>query len=532
MHGTIATDAKTALCADLFCGAGSLSAGANDAMIELGYRPKFIAVNHWPVAINTYARNHPGARVHCVTLDSARPIEIVPEGRLDLLMAGIDCTYFSPARGGRPTSDAQRMSPWHVVHWCTELRVKRLLLENVPAIRKWGPVNERTGKPMKSREGEYYEAFLNALDNIGLPLDTRDLNCADFGDPTTRVRWFGMAVANRRTVPWPSPTHARGGDMLGAKPWRTARECIDWSISGHSIFNRPRALAPKTLLRILAGIVKFRWPKPYIEKLVRYCSKLNIEVPPRLAAEAAAATRVQSAEPFVAILRNNAYARDLDSPIPTLCCGQHIGLVEPFMLSPNSRGSPRTVEEPMPTITLGGAGNADHPGCARHAIVEPFVLSQASGGSPRGAGAPVPTIPCGGAHVIVAPYYGSGSGMTCTSAAEPLPTATTKSRFGLVIPITHSDPSNRARSIEDHPFPTITTAKRGELILVTESLNKDDCDILYRMFETHELASAMSISTPEHQYHFTGNKTEVVRQIGQAIPRRTGRALAGSLMSV
>ena len=40
----------------------------------------------------------------------------------------------------------------------------------------------------------------------------------------------------------------------------------------------------------------------------------------------------------------------------------------------------------------------------------------------------------------------------------------------------------------------------------------------------------MSISTPEQPYHFVGNKTEVVRQIGQAVPRRTGRALAMALM--
>jgi hypothetical protein len=59
--------------ADLFCGAGSLSMGANDALVDLGYRPEFIAVNHWDVATATYAKNHGGARVHCVNLDAAFP---------------------------------------------------------------------------------------------------------------------------------------------------------------------------------------------------------------------------------------------------------------------------------------------------------------------------------------------------------------------------------------------------------------------------------------------------------------------------
>ena len=31
-------------------------------------------------------------------------------------------------------------------------------------------------------------------------------------------------------------------------------------------------------------------------------------------------------------------------------------------------------------------------------------------------------------------------------------------------------------------------------------------------------------------YDFAGNKTEIIRQIGQAVPRRTGRALALALM--
>src|SRR5262245_59854810 len=115
---------RRALVADLFCGAGSLSKGAHDALTDRGYRPEFIAVNHWDVAVETYQRNHPGARVHCVTLDAAFPSQLVPEGKLDLLMAGIECTHHSRARGGKPVNDQLRMSAWHVVRWCTELRTK------------------------------------------------------------------------------------------------------------------------------------------------------------------------------------------------------------------------------------------------------------------------------------------------------------------------------------------------------------------------------------------------------------------------
>jgi DNA (cytosine-5)-methyltransferase 1 len=482
---------RRALVADLFCGAGSLSMGANDALQDLGYTPTFVAVNHWPVAIETYGANHLGARVHCVNLDSAFPSQLVPEGKLDLLMAGIECTYFSRARGGKPVNDQQRMSAWHVVRWATELRVKRLLLENVPEFVDWGPVNAQTGKPIKSRKGEYFRAWWTALEAIGFKLERRVLNCADYGDATTRERLFILGRSDGQPIRWPEPSHAKGGSLFGAEPWRSAREIIDWSVRGRSIFDRKRPLAPKTLARIAAGIVKFRWPEPFLVVLRQHCDALGIDV-----------------------------------PLPTICAGgTHIGLVEPF------------------------------------------VLSQGAGGVPRAVADPVPAIPCGGAHALIAPYYGSGSGETCKSVDDPLPTATAKARFGLVMPVTHHGAGNRARPLEE-PLPTVTAARRGELAFITASfgerptqtprvhsieeptpticatghtnlvsadarLRQDgarEYDILFRMLEPHELAAAMSISTPERPYHFTGNKTDVVRQIGQAVPRRTGRALAHALM--
>lgn len=407
---------RDAVVVDLFCGAGSLSAGIEDALLELGWRPRMNAVNHWNVATSTYALNHAGANVHCVSLDAAFPAHVVPGLHVDLLAAGIECTYFSRARGGKPVNDQQRMSPWHVVRWCTELNVDRVLLENVPEIVKWGPVSPRTGKPIKAREGEYYEAFHNAMAHIGLPLDARVICCAEHGDPTTRTRWFGMARRGRKSVTWPAPSYARDG-AGGLPRYRAARECIDWSIRGRSIFDRPRPLAPKTLMRIWAGILKFGWP-----------------------------------EPFIVVLKQHADARGIDLPLPTVHAGgQHFGLVQPFVLNRHGdngghcRGS--SIDEPAPTLTISGGGyvvepfffpanqglernrghrSVDDPLCTVTAsgtdlaLVEPFVLSQASGGAPRSTDAPVQTIPIGGAHALVAPYYSSGSGEGCGSVNDPL----------------------------------------------------------------------------------------------------------------
>jgi DNA (cytosine-5)-methyltransferase 1 len=77
----------------------------------------------------------------------------------------------------------------------------------------------------------------------------------------------------------------------------------------------------------------------------------------------------------------------------------------------------------------------------------------------------------------------------------------------------------------DEPTPTICATGRTNLVTAGR-----EYDIRFRMLEPHELAAAMSISEPGRPYEFTGTKTEVVRQIGQAVPRRTGRALARALM--
>lgn len=518
------------LVADLLCGAGGSSTGCARALRELGLEMELVCVNHWPVAIETHKANHPEARHYCQDISAVRPHVVVPEGYLDLLMASPTCTHHSVARGGKPTSDQQRSDPWHIVTWLTELRVKRIIIENVWEFTGWGPVDPRSGKPIKARKGEYFRAWIDTIRRLGFDPEWRKLNAADFGDATTRQRFILMARSDRRAVSWPVPTHRKreaGAELAlfpGVKPWKPAREIIDWSIKGRSIFSRKKPLAAKTLARIYAGAVKFDWPAP-----------------------------------FLVVLRRHMDGRSLDEPIPALATAGHVGIAEPVILGTGSAGAPRSTDEPIPTVTTGGAGSED-PGCARPMLVEPFVLSQGAGGVPRRVAEPVPTIPTHGAHALISPYYGSGSGETCNSASEPLPTVTSKARFGMVVPITHADGSNRARDVDD-PLPTLTTANRGELAFITAQHGEragqaprvhniddpaptiaasghvdlieatDRYDILFRMLEPHELAAAMGFTNEEASYEFAGTKTEQVRQIGNAVSVAKMKACVGALMA-
>ena len=111
----------TYLVADLFCGAGGTSTSASRAIAAIGGRTELVAVNHWPTAVATHSRNHPQARHAVADVSTSDLAALVPEGRLDLLLASPECRYYSRARGGKPVGDQGRMNPWAIHNWITQL---------------------------------------------------------------------------------------------------------------------------------------------------------------------------------------------------------------------------------------------------------------------------------------------------------------------------------------------------------------------------------------------------------------------------
>ncbi len=96
---------------DLFCGGGGTSTGLLMACEALGIDRGDVdltAVNHWPLAIETHAANHPNARHLCERIEKLQPERIVPGSRADLLWASPECIHHSTARGGKPCNDQSR----------------------------------------------------------------------------------------------------------------------------------------------------------------------------------------------------------------------------------------------------------------------------------------------------------------------------------------------------------------------------------------------------------------------------------------
>ncbi len=445
---------------DLFCGAGGASTGLIRACQALGIDVELLAVNHWPTAVQTHEMNHPGVRHLCEAVDRINPRAEVPGGRLHLLLAGPECTHHSTARGGRPVNDQSRASAWHILKWAQELYIDTILIENVPEFRTWGPLGANN-RPLKSKKGQTYRAFLDALRSLDYKVEERILNAADYGDPTTRKRLFIMARRGRHRVSWPAPTHSRTGDPTlfgGRKKWRAAREIIDWTVPGRSIFNRKKPLKPATIARILAGLEKFGGPdlRPFLVVLRRNMAGQSLDGPvPTLTTGG----HVGLAEPVLVAMEHGGRILDANKPLPTITTakGGAFGVVEPVLMHTTHGGRVRSVDEPAPTVTGAKRGEL--------AVVEPFILQQQSNGAPRATEDPLPTITCGGKQSLIQAFVlQQQSGGAPRSTDQPLPTIATDGAISVVEPFLvpyHGEKGGapRVHSVED-PLKTQTTENR------------------------------------------------------------------------
>jgi DNA (cytosine-5)-methyltransferase 1 len=513
--------------ADLFCGAGGFTTGAEAS----GHVKIALAVNHWQPAIFTHRTNHPGTRHICARIDDVDPRHDTTLPELDLLLASPECTHHSIARGGRPIDDQKRATPWHVIIWAEAKRPQWVVVENVREFRDWGPIDEH-GRPIKSRKGEIFRQWIKSLEAVGYQVDHQLLNAADFGAATKRVRLFIVARRgnSKRDIPWPEITHPQA-------QWKPAWSVIDWSKPCPSIFARKRPLAEKTIRRIEIGLRKFVGA---------------------------------AAEPFIVKLRNNCNADSLHGPLSTITTsGAHHGLAMPFMLPRQGfydcrKDKPaKGIDEPIPTITAshvpagvvmpfitqyhnGDGGEQRNYSPAeplrtldtqnRYGIVVPFQF-KAMGRNPgatKSIDTPIPTIVAAREnHAIVVPYLlavnHGGEDDRSHSPQEPLATLTTKTGHSIVLPFLTKYYGTGSVQAVTEPVDTITTKDRFGLAMVSLIKTMQELgvvDIGFRMLDVDELARAQGF--PEG-YVLHGTKAEQVKQVGNSVSPPVAEALCRTL---
>lgn len=457
------------LVVDLFAGGGGASSGIRQAI----GRDVDIAINHDPEAISVHTINHSGAVHYCSDVFEIDPV-FATQGRLvGLLWASPDCKHFSKAKGAKPVDQRIRSLAWVVVNWAKSVRPRVIILENVEEFVTWGPLGP-DNKPCPHQRGRTFSIWIAQLRQLGYVVEFRELRACDYGAPTSRKRLFVIARCDGQPIVWPEPTHAKpnhdGKVSGGLQTWRTAAECIDFTLPCPSIFERKRPLADATCRRIAKGIVRYvlQNPKPFIVSITHRGGGERTEPVDEPMRTITASKRGEKAVvsatlmPFIVQYDSPKHNGDertanLKELLPTQTTENRFALVSAFLSKHNSGAITsidhyslatanlvhmghgegkdgnkrfshgiRNIEEPVNTITASGIPSA---------LVTSHLIKLRNNQFGQNLEQPLPTLTAGGGHygeirAFLVKYYGTS--LYGSDLFDPLSTVTGKARMALV----------------------------------------------------------------------------------------------------
>ncbi len=361
---------------DNFAGGGGTSTGLEAAF----GRPVDIAINHDPEALAMHAINHPHTRHLLESVWEVNPIEVTGDQPVALVWLSPDCKHFSKAKGGTPVAKEIRGLAWVGMRWVALTKPRVLMLENVEEFTTWGPLlvgADGTARPDPARKGKTFESFVRQLRAHGYNVEWRELRACDQGAPTIRKRLFLVARRDGLPIVWPDATHGdpTSAAVLAGKilPWRSAAECIDFSLPARSVFGRERPLAANTMRRVAKGLWRhvLASPKPFIVGVggrMGQSPSRSVGAPLQTITSKADSCVAQPVlAPFVSEHANASNQRTMaaDEPLRTICAqvkGGHFSVVAP-MLAPlrgteesHLQGDDNTA--PLSTVSAGGTHHA------------------------------------------------------------------------------------------------------------------------------------------------------------------------------
>ena len=336
----------TELVIDLFAGGGGASTGIEQAI----GRHVDIAVNHDPAAVSLHQANHPQTKHFVSDVFEVDPLAVTGGQSVGLLWASPDCKHFSKAKGGKPVSKKIRGLAWVVVKWAKLVRPRIICLENVEEFQTWGPLAD-DGRPCPQRKGSTFKRWKAQLENLGYRVEHRELRACDYGTPTIRKRLFLVARCDGQPIVWPQATHG-----AGLKPYRTAAECIDWSLPCPSIFNRARPLADATMRRVAAGVMRYvvNSAKPFIVPIQNYGwadRVYDINQPLRTVTAQPKGGAFALVSACLAKHYGGVVGSSLAEPIGTVTSIDHHSLVRALLTKFYGTGEGQEMGEPLHTVT-------------------------------------------------------------------------------------------------------------------------------------------------------------------------------------
>jgi len=483
---------------DFFCGGGGAGTG-----LEIGLgRAVTVAKNHSPAAISMHTVNHPHAKHFTTDVFEGDPDTECGGRAVGWFHMSPDCTHHSQAAGGQPRKREIRNLSWIGLKWAGMKQPRVISLENVKQILQWGPlvakrckstgrviklggviaqpgevvpVSEQFLVPDPKRRGQTWAVFVAELQRLGYAVEWRVIKACDFGAPTSRERLFMIARCDGQPIVWPEPTHAKSPGK-GQQKWRTAAECIDWTIPSKSIFGRKKDLAPATLRRVAKGMRKFVLDaaSPFIVPIANWSgeSVQSADEPLRTVTSWPRGGSFAMASPIIAPATNQGSDRvnDPGAPLPTITCANRgeLTLISPTLVQTGygerAGQAPRVpaLDRPLGTVVAGGV---------KHAIAAAHLVKFRFADEGKALDEPLPTItsggnykrPAGAAHamgistVFMAQMNGGFNTTAAKSIEDPLTTVTnTGSQQQLVTAnLVHLRGNCDARDLND-PLHTIS----------------------------------------------------------------------------
>ena len=397
---------------DFFCGGGGAGTG-----LEIGLgRAVTVAKNHSPAAISMHTVNHPHAKHFTTDVFEGDPDTECGGRAAGWFHMSPDCTHHSQAAGGQPRKREIRNLSWIGLKWAGMKQPRVISLENVKQILHWGPlvakrckatgrvvklgggiaepgevvpVSEQFLVPNPKRRGQTWAVFVAQLQRLGYAVEWRVIKACDFGAPTSRERLFMIARNDGQPIVWPEPTHAKN-PVKGQQKWRTAAECIDWTIPSKSIFGRKKDLAPATLRRVAKGMRKFVLDaaNPFIVPIANWSgeSVQSADEPLRTVTSYPKGGAFSIVSPTLVQTGYGERAGQaprvpgLDQPLGTVVAGgvKH-AIAAAHLVKFRFADEGKALNEPLPTITSGG--NYKRPAGAAHAMgISTVFMAQMNGG--------------------------------------------------------------------------------------------------------------------------------------------------------
>lgn len=494
---------------DQFCGAGGSSLGADALGLDVR-----LALNHWPLAIETHNKNFPDTDHDCADMSATNPRRYYPT---DILLTSPECTNHSIAKGARrrhaqmslfgdkvdPAVERSRATMWDVPRFAEVHNYNLVIVENVVDARLW--IN--------------WEAWLLAMNQLGYNHQIVYLNSMFAHLDPRLVRSVHDFVCQSR-------------DRMYVVFWKKGNKAPDLEI-------RPLAWCPRCERQVEAvqtwkptrKVVELggRWGRYGFERnqYLYACSDCLWHVHQKYGSQIDHHHLLDAAE---VVPYHFAAFNAIDWSLPAERIGDRDKPLKPKTMKRIREGLRRFGNQYL-IIDMMREGRAGpmvgtlftQTTAQTVGVVSPFVVDTLFSGKLSDISGQLPTLTTRQSHALVygphaltfppgfiTSYYGGGGQLS--GMGDPLGSLTTIDRHALVqmpflLGYANGEGPPKPAS---KPLRTLHTENNQAVVIATVAA--EDCS--FRMLQPHEIGRGMAFPG---DYVVLGTKREQVRQYGNAV---------------